>query len=106
MLAFAQAPFSHSHDSDPHHEHGDGIAHAHWEGSVPDGSAFEAPDSDARSTDWFACEGKSPNRLIAAPPETVQLPEPTVQPRLVAELTPRNHDPPWQFALKSRAPPA
>ncbi len=107
LLASTQAPFSHTHESDPHHEHARGFVHAHWKDHVPSGPAWEADDhdSDARSLNWFAGDGKSPIKVEAAMPAVVVLPTPSAQTSLIAEPTPHNHDPPWQSNLKSRAPP-
>ena len=107
LLAFTQAPFNHTHESDPHHEHAEGFVHAHWDDHVPIGPGWEEDDhdSDARSLDWFAGDGKSPIKVAATLPETVILPTPTVRTSRIAELIPHNHDPPWQSNLKSRAPP-
>jgi hypothetical protein len=111
LLAFGQAPFNHTHDSDPHHDHAEGIVHAHkhWQGHAPVGPGWEDRDydSDARSRDWFAGDGRSPVRFVATLPETVVVTAPAVLTcSLIAELIPRNHDPPWLINLKSRAPPA
>ena len=108
LLAFAQAPFLHVHDRDPAHEHAHGFTHAHWAGEGADGLAIEADDhvGDARSLSWIPGDGKSPVRIAAALPEAISIPEPIAQPSLVTELIPHSHDPPWQLALKSRAPPA
>jgi len=106
LLAFTHAPFNHTHESNPHPEHAVGFVHAHWRGHAASGPAWEDRDSDARSLDWFAGDGKSPVKLAATLPETFVLPVPAAQPGLIIELTPHNHDPPWRLSLKSRAPPA
>jgi hypothetical protein len=108
LLAFAQAPFMHVHDRDPAHEHAHGFTHAHWAGEDADGPALKSDDhaSDARSLSWIGGDGKSPTRFAATPAEAISIPEPIAQPALVTELIPHSHDPPWRFALKSRAPPA
>lgn len=103
MLAFSQAPFSHTHESDPHHEHAQGLVHTHSKGHASSGPAWRDRNSDTRSLEWLLGDGKSPVRLAAALPETVALPEPAVQPSLVPDLTAHNHDPPWRLSLKSRA---
>lgn len=108
LLAFTQAPFRHTHESAPHDEHAQGLVHAHWNGNTPAGPAWDAPDndSDARSLDWFAGDGKSPVKIEAVLPESVVLPTPPVQIALAFATNPHNHDPPWRLSLKSRAPPA
>lgn len=108
VLALAQAPFLHFHDSDPGHEHAHGFAHTHWAAEHFGGLALFADDQvgDAQSLTWFPGDGYSSIRLASALPARVALPEPTVVPSSFPELTAHNHDPPWRLALKSRAPPA
>lgn len=111
LAALVQAPFHHTHESDPHHEHAEGLIHAHPHGQAeaPAGPGWESPDHDidARFKDWFSFEGKPHVRLIA----TLQTIAAPAKPALcvcdsITDLTPRSHDPPWAHSLQSRAPPA
>lgn len=108
LLALGQAPFRHTHESDPHHGHATGLAHSHLKIVVPSGTAWEAPDSDsdARMLDWLAGDGKAPVKLKAELPESVLPPMPVAAFSQTRTASPRSHDPPWQRSLHPRAPPA
>jgi hypothetical protein len=107
LLAFAQAPFSHAHASDPHHKHSEGFAHTHWKDHSSTGPAWKAmnPDSDARALNWIAGDGKSPVKFEAVLREPIVLPVVATRVSRITELTPHNHDPPWRTNLNPRAPP-
>lgn len=107
LLSFGQAPFQHSHASDPHHEHARGFTHTHWKGH-PDGRSLEAGDhdSDARMINWLAGDGSAPARFLVVLPESIEQAVVTVQVARIAELTRHNHDPPWRLTLYLRGPPA
>jgi LmbE family N-acetylglucosaminyl deacetylase len=106
-LAFVRAPFDHTHDRDPDHEHATGFAHVHTGSSNSEHLSWNSDDgSDARSKNWLLATGKSPIPFHALLPNAVSVPEPARQAATVAEPTPQNHDPPWARGLGSRAPPA
>jgi len=108
LLSFAQAPFQHTHESDPHHAHAKGFGHAHWNSNSAHGPTWEADnhDSDARMLDWLAGDGSAPVKFVVALPEFITQTVLTVQVTRIPELTPHNHDPPWRLNLNPRAPPA
>jgi hypothetical protein len=108
VWAFAQAPFGHTHDRDPHHEHATGFAHTHSYTTHSDQLAWTGDDegSDARSKNWVIATGKSPIPFQALVPHAVVVPELGLVAGSIAQPTPRNHDPPWLRDLRSRAPPA
>jgi hypothetical protein len=108
VWAFVQAPFDHTHDRDPHHEHATGFAHTHSYTAQSNQLGWTANDesSDARSTDWVIATGKSPIPFQALVPHAVVVPEPAPVAGTIAQPTPRNHDPPRVRNLRSRAPPA
>lgn len=107
LLSFAQAPFLHSHPSDPHHEHARGFAHTHWQTSS-DGPAWKTNDydSDARILDWLAGDGNSPAKFVVALPESLNEIVFVARDVLVSGLTPHYHDPPWRLIPYFRGPPA
>jgi hypothetical protein len=108
LLAFAQAPFLHVHESDPAHGHAHGFTHSHFGSASDGGPELRSGEdlSEARSLSWLAGDGKPPVRLVAAMPELVSIPELVALPGPMVELAPRSHDPPWRAARQSRAPPA
>lgn len=108
LLTFVQAPFLHIHAGNASHDHAHGFVHMHWSADHTGGGTVEADDheSDARSLNWVPGNGESSVRFVAILSEAVVLPELISQPSLIPDLVPHNHDPPWRFALKSRAPPA
>ena len=108
LWAFVQAPFDHTHDRDPHHEHATGFAHTHSQIHQSDQLGWNVDDhgSDARSKTWIIATGKSPIPFQALLPYAVVVPELAPQTAIIAESTPQNHDPPWVRILRSRAPPA
>jgi hypothetical protein len=108
LLSFGQAPFQHAHASDPHHEHAQGLTHAHWNDHPEDGHSWEADDhdSDARIVDWLAGDGTAPTKFVAALAESVEQVVLAVYVVRVPELTPRNHDPPQRLIPNPRGPPA
>lgn len=110
LLSFAQAPFQHTHKSDPRHLHAKGFGHAHWSTSSTHGLAWEADnnDSDARMLNWLAGDGRAAAKFAVALPESLALAQVVfaVQGARIPDLTPGNHDPPRPLALGPRAPPA
>lgn len=109
ILSFAQAPFQHTHESDPHHPHAKGFVHWHWNSNSAHGLTWEADnhDSDARTLDWLAGDGSAPVKFVVALLESITQPVLRVQVTRISELTPHNHDPPWRLNhLIPRAPPA
>lgn len=111
LMAFLQAPFIHTHDHAPDHDHSDGLAHAHFHlnQSVPPGPVFTAPDAygTARVDNWFVFEGKPRLIVDVGLPECVlALAPPPVCTHGLIQPVPCNHDPPQILILRSRAPPA
>jgi hypothetical protein len=111
LVAFAQAPFDHTHDSDPYHEHAEGLihAHAHWEAEAPNGSAVASPDhdGDVRFKEWFCFEGKTQIPFVGSLPMAPPAAKLTLAvSHSIADFAPRSHDPPFLRILQSRAPPA
>jgi len=110
MVAFAQSPFQHTHDSDPDHDHAVGFSHAHWveDHHEPEGPTLDDDDhdSDARLQDWIGGDGTPFVKFVPDLPVSIVQPLQLVQVSVLPELTPQNHDPPWRLCLHPRAPPA
>jgi hypothetical protein len=111
VLSFGKAPFEHTHDSDPHHEHANGISHTHWpskqDHDTSDGPRLSSTDnSDARMLDWIPSDGRTPNYYAVDLPESIAFAVPAPLTVRVPETSPRGHDPPALISLTPRAPPA
>ena len=112
VLSFAKAPFEHTHDSDPHHEHANGISHTHWANDPPRYDSSDAPrlygtnNSDARMLDWIPGDGRAPIYFAVDLPEAVAMAIPSPLVVRVPETASRGHDPPTFLTLSPRAPPA
>jgi hypothetical protein len=111
VLSFGKAPFEHTHDSDPHHKHANGISHTHWP-SERDHDTSGAPGLsgtdhfDARMLDWIPSDGRTPDYFAVGLPESIALPIPAPLTARVPKTSARGHDPPALFSLTPRAPPA
>ena len=111
LLSYGKAPFEHTHDSDPHHEHATGISHTHWANEKNHDSS-DAPGlmaeehSDARMLDWIPGDGRATIYFAMTLPESVAviIPPPLIV--RVPETASRGHDPPPLITLTPRAPPA
>jgi hypothetical protein len=110
VLSFGKAPFEHTHDSDPDHQHATGISHTHWGEAVSDTGTDESwtagENSDARMVDWIPGDGRAPVHFAVVLPESVAAPIPAMLIVRVPETASRGHDPPVLLALCPRAPPA
>lgn len=107
VLAFVQAPFAHTHDSDPHHGHAQGLAHVHDVHEVSDSLTWsrEDHDSDARDSSWFVEASKAHIALPALTPGAGSELELAVCWTVAPVPISGNHDPPHSRHLQPRAPP-
>jgi hypothetical protein len=107
LLSFAEAPFQHAHASDPSHEHAQGLTHTHWKAHQGN-PAWQAEDhdSDARTIDWLAGDGRTSARFVAELPDSIAGVVFIVEAVRPPELIPHNHDPPQWPVPHLRGPPA
>ena len=108
LLGLAQAPFAHTHRSDPDHQHATVTPHAHLP-SLADAHATleqaDDDDDDAQSVDWVGLAAVSAHVFVTEFHEPFVVGPALVRYEMSPAPTPRGHDPPSLLSLPPRAPP-